>query len=44
MQEQMVPGALDPEALHEYIDKLQLAFASLDHDIYRTWFAPAEAA
>ncbi len=35
---------LDPAALHDYIDRLQLAFAGLNDDIFATWFAPADAA
>lgn len=34
----------DLTLLHEHIDRLQLALADLDRDIYRTWFAPADAA
>ncbi|MEJ2138553.1 MAG: alpha-E domain-containing protein [Gammaproteobacteria bacterium] len=37
-------GSLDPAALHDHIDKLQLAFADLNNDFYTTWFAPADAA
>lgn len=35
---------LDPTALHEHIDRLQLAFADLNNVIFATWFAPADAA
>ena len=35
---------LDPAKLHEFVDRLQLAFAGVDSDIFRTWFAPADAA
>jgi uncharacterized alpha-E superfamily protein len=44
LQEHVDPGKLDPAALHEYIDQLQLAFASLNDEIFATWFAPADVA
>jgi len=44
LQREVSPGELQPAALHEYIDQLQLAFARLNDEAYRTWFAPADAA
>jgi len=44
LQRAVDPSRLDPAALHDYIDQLQRAFASLNDEVVTTWFAPADAA
>jgi uncharacterized alpha-E superfamily protein len=44
LQQASPHDTVDPAALHEHIDQLQLAFANLNNEIFATWFAPADAA